>query len=283
MRAHMRRVADEVWVIDLAGEGHGARRDENIFAIQTPVAITLCVRKGAPDPEVPARVWYTRITGSRVEKLTTLDHVRRLSDLAWQPAWDGWREYFTAKPADTWTALPSIFDLVPWRTPGVQVRRTWPINPSPAVLLERWRTLANAPLEERSKLFKTDVHRDISSTPGPLPGRQRPTPPALRDISANTPCPPLERYGFRSFDRQWLIADARIITTPTPDLWTAYGPAQIFLTTQTRFALGNGPALTATAYIPDYHYFAGRGAGVFPLWRDPQAMEPNVAPGVSTQ
>ncbi len=27
------------------------------------------------------------------------------------------------------------------------------------------------------------------------------------------------RYGFRSFDRQWIIPDARLINRPNPTLW----------------------------------------------------------------
>lgn len=39
LREYMRRVFDEIWIIDLGGEGRGARKEENVFAIQTPVAI----------------------------------------------------------------------------------------------------------------------------------------------------------------------------------------------------------------------------------------------------
>ncbi len=30
------------------------------------------------------------------------------------------------------------------------------------------------------------------------------------------------RYGFRSFDRQWIIPDARLINQPNPTLWNAH-------------------------------------------------------------
>ena len=30
--------------------------------------------------------------------------------------------------------------------------------------------------------------------------------------------PPV-RYGFRSFDRQWIIPDNRVINQPNPELW----------------------------------------------------------------
>ena len=48
MRRHMRELFDELWIIDLGGEGRGARRSENVFAIQTPVAIAIGYRTGDP-------------------------------------------------------------------------------------------------------------------------------------------------------------------------------------------------------------------------------------------
>ena len=46
MREHMRRVCDEIWILDLGGEGRGTRKTDNVFAIQTPVAIAVTVRGG---------------------------------------------------------------------------------------------------------------------------------------------------------------------------------------------------------------------------------------------
>jgi Type ISP C-terminal specificity domain len=143
-------------------------------------------------------------------------------------------------------------------------------------LKNRWGLLAKADPKDRPALFKLDVHRNINSRPAPLPNRPKPTPSTLAEINADTPCPPLVRYAYRSFDRQWLIADSRLITTPTPDLWAAYSDKQIFLTTQKRFPLSNGPGITASACIPDYDYFMGRGGAVLPLWLDHDATEPNV-------
>ena len=34
MREHMRRLCDEVWILDLGGEGRGTRKDDNVFAIK---------------------------------------------------------------------------------------------------------------------------------------------------------------------------------------------------------------------------------------------------------
>ncbi len=60
MRQVMRETLDDLWIIDLEGDNLGARKSENVFAIQTPVAIAIGVRYAAPRPEVPARVRYAR-------------------------------------------------------------------------------------------------------------------------------------------------------------------------------------------------------------------------------
>ena len=39
VRELMRKICDRIDIIDLGGEGRGTRKDENVFAIQTPVAI----------------------------------------------------------------------------------------------------------------------------------------------------------------------------------------------------------------------------------------------------
>ena len=76
VREHMRRICDHIDIIDLGGEGRGTRRDENVFAIQTPVAIFIGYRKQKSDPDTPATVRYTRIEGNRDEKLQQLDAIR---------------------------------------------------------------------------------------------------------------------------------------------------------------------------------------------------------------
>ena len=66
-----------------------------------------------------------------------------------------------------------------------------------------------------------------------------------------------------------------------PHLWQARGPSQVFLTTLTSTKLGQGPALTATPYVPDLDHFSGRGAkNVIPLYRDQKGRESNVPDGL---
>src|SRR5207247_357479 len=86
------------------------------------------------------------------------------------------------------------------------------------------------------------------------------------------------RYGFRSFDRQWIIPDNRVINRPNPDLWEMRSEQQVFLTTVSRTSPSNGPTLTITGFIPDLDHYNGRGGRAFPLWRDANASVSNVRP-----
>jgi hypothetical protein len=88
------------------------------------------------------------------------------------------------------------------------------------------------------------------------------------------------RYGFRSFDRQWIIPDNRLLNRPNPKLWEAHSGRQVYLTVPHDRTPTNGPALTVTALIPDLHHYAGRGGRVFPLWSNASGNQPNVQPGI---
>ncbi|MGH7171667.1 MAG: type ISP restriction/modification enzyme, partial [Gemmataceae bacterium] len=88
------------------------------------------------------------------------------------------------------------------------------------------------------------------------------------------------RYGFRSFDRQWIIPDNRVINRPNPALWKVFSEKQLYLTAPSDRSPSAGPALSFTALIPDLHHYNGRGGRVFPLWRDRAASEPNLPPNL---
>ena len=77
VRALLRDAFDELWIIDLGGEGRGAQTEENVFDIRTPVAVAVGVRKGvgpAANEETAAdcTVRYLRIAGTRADKLAAL-------------------------------------------------------------------------------------------------------------------------------------------------------------------------------------------------------------------
>lgn len=86
------------------------------------------------------------------------------------------------------------------------------------------------------------------------------------------------RYGFRSFDRQWLPADNRLLNDSRPEIWPTLSDKQMFLTAFSASKPKNGPAATLTGHVPDQdHYRGSAGGRVFALWKDAAATQTNVS------
>ena len=115
MREHLRRQCDEIWIVDLGGEGRDARRSDNVFAIQTPVAIAVAVRSGAARPGTPAVVRYARIDGRRDEKLAALDAIITYSAIDWHDCPTDWRAPFRPAGRGPYFDWPLLTDLMPWQ------------------------------------------------------------------------------------------------------------------------------------------------------------------------
>jgi hypothetical protein len=279
MREHMRRLCDEIWILDLGGEGRGTRKSENVFAIQTPVAIAVAVRYGKAKKDTPAKVHFARIEGTRDEKLKALNAIHNLASRKWEDCPDGWLAPFRPAGAGTYFHWPLLTDLLPWQHSGVQLKRTWPIAPDEDTLEARWRALLSA--KDRSEAFHGTGDREVDGvyrvalTP-------KPDFKPIAQLPKNAPIPPVIRYAYRSFDRQCIIADGRLMSRARPDLWAAHGDGQVYLTSLFSQPLGQGPALTSCAEIPDLDRFRGSyGAkAVMPLYRDAQGKEANTLPGL---
>jgi predicted helicase len=163
--------------------------------------------------------------------------------------------------------------------------RTWIIAPDSWSLEQRWNKLIKAAPEKKEELFHPhlpkgalgDRHLNRLLKEG-LAGYAA----AKKSIAdEDGSCIPPVRYGFRSFDRQWIIPDNRLINRPNPELWSAHSNSQIYLTALSRTSPTQGPALTCTCLIPDLdHYKGSFGGRVFPLWRDHEAATPNSHPSL---
>ena len=274
MREHIRRLCDEVWILDLGGEGRGTRKSDNVFAIQTPVAIAVAVRAGKAKKDKPAKVHYTRIEGTRDEKLAMLDGIVSFKKVKWQDSPDNWQAPFRPAGKGRYFDWPLLTDLMPWQHSGVQLKRTWPIGPDNETLERRWRSLLHA--ENRSEAFHGTGDREVDGMYRVALSEKADSTPIAK-LPKYTPMPPALRYAYRSFDRQHIIADGRLMSRARPDLWRAHSERQVYLSSLFSQALGSGPALTSSAMIPDLDHFRGSyGAkAAFPLYRDAGAREPN--------
>lgn len=278
MREHLRRVCDEIWILDLGGEGRGTRKDDNVFAIQTPVAIAVAFRSKKAVMDKPARIHYARVYGTKKEKLAALEGIDSFSKVDWQDCPDQWQAPFRPAGEGNYFAWPSLTDLMPWQHSGVQLKRTWPIAPDKETLEHRWHSLLNA--EDRSEAFRETSDREVQGIYQiALTDKKNDSTPVSK-LPNNTPIPEVQRYAYRSFDRHSIIADGRLMSRPRPDLWRAHGERQVYLTSLFSQALGLGPALTSSAMLPDLDHFRGSyGAKVvMPLYRTADASQANIIP-----
>lgn len=278
MREVMRATFDELWVIDLEGGSLGARKTENIFAIRTPVAIAVGVRYGEPNAEEPARVRYAKIEGSRDQKLARLGAVEGFGDLSWEDCFSGWQDVFLPQRESAYFSWPLLTDVFPWQHSGVQMKRTWPIGETAELLEERWRALLEAP--DRRAAFR-EADRKVEGNYYPLE-EPRVRLDSIKSLDLGTDPPPIVRYAYRSFDRQWVLKDARLGDRMRPELWRAHSERQVYMTSLLTEVLGEGPAATVAAEVPDLHHFRGSFGGrhVIPLWRDSEVSRPNITHGI---
>lgn len=279
LRQLAQRHGDEIWVCDLGGDSRGGDTEENVFDIKIPVAIVTVIRDKESLHKTPAKTYYRRLSGSRQEKLALLDSVEppSVDPASWeQLPVDNFGAPLAKTHEDTaWLAMPALVDLFPWQMAGMYANRTWPISPSKNILEARWRALLQrTTANERAEAFVTPpTGRNIHTKVRGLP--------PLSTLGSDAALRRIEPYAFRSFDRQWVIFDPRLIALERPALWASLSDRQVFLTTMTATPIGEGPTLTAATAVPDRHHFCNRGGkDVVPLYRDRACSHPNVTAGL---
>jgi hypothetical protein len=281
MRRKMREAFDELWIIDLEGDQLGARKTENVFAIQTPVAIAIGARYSKSRTNTPAKVRYTRIIGNQTEKFAALDKISSLTDLTWQDCLVDWEAPLLPIGVGNYFNWPLLTEMFPWQACGVKMERSWPIGETKEALEERWRTLTLALLSEKKILFREDDDRKVDRQYFALLDKSSRL-PTIASLPAGTQPQEISRFSFRSFDRKFVIADNRIGGRMNPALWACHSDKQVYLTSLLTGVLGMGPAAIVCSDVPDLHYFCGRGAkDVIPLWRDADGNEANLTYGLA--
>ncbi|MFB9835379.1 type ISP restriction/modification enzyme [Actinoallomurus acaciae] len=277
MREYLRRTADECWVIDLSPERHQPDVITRVFpGVQHRLCITIVVRSGAGDRDQPAPVRYMAVEGRRSEKFAKLKELH-LENSAWMDCPTDWQAPFLPSTSPEWQSYPYLGDLVPWSHSGLKPNRNWVHSPDSNTLRRRWMRLLRADPDEKPVLMKETRDRDLSRVPAPLPGTARHA-KALKAETSPLPC--IERVALRSFDRQYLIYDARVIDFVRPPLWYVRGSHQIYATEQHAHAIDAGPGIVFSALVPSVHHYNGRGGRVLPLYRDAAGRVPNLAPGL---
>ncbi|MBL8577035.1 MAG: N-6 DNA methylase [Mesorhizobium sp.] len=280
MREELRRDCSDIWVIDCSPEGHQPDVPTRIFqGVQQPVCIVLAARPLAKDQDVPAKVRYMALPkGSRTLKFNALRDLS-LSTKDWKRSPEGWRAPFLPEETGLWATFPALADFFEWFSPGVKTHRTWVIAPDQSSLVNRWTAVVDEQRPaDKAVLFHEDGTRTLESVVSVRLGTHLPRAVSVAKDHGSIVEP--TRYAFRSFDRQWIIPDHRLVSRARPRLWDTASANQLFLTAPEDVSPSNGPPITFAAVVPDQHHYHGRGGRVYPLWSDTAATRPNISPNM---
>ena len=269
MREYIRRSSSRGWIINVTPEGKRPPAKNAVFAIETPVSIALFLREEKTDEETPADIRYVALHGTFAEKmqaLATLD----LEGAGFEPVRSGWGDKFAPEADGDWDSYPALPDLYLNHFPGTNPSRSWVYDPSPFILEERWAELIEGnDLEVRAERFKETRDTTISKGKKPLPGtdtfqgsRESLNEQIARELIPDAPN--IVPVGYRAFDRQYILADSRLIHMPSPQLWGYRVPEQIFIVEQHAHYPKAGPGLYFSSLIPDKHAFNNRGGRAHP-------------------
>ncbi|GAB3886653.1 hypothetical protein GCM10029964_051290 [Kibdelosporangium lantanae] len=281
MREYLRRTTDEGWIIDLTPEGHQPPMETRFFrSNQQPICVAVFIRIGVPNSDTPAQVHRTPAAGSVTEKAQML-RALNLDGPEWSDCGSGWNDPFRpVEEDDRWRSMPATVDLIPWATPGVKPNRTWVYAPEESTLRQRWSYLIRASAGEKQILLKDTRSTKVNSIISPVPGMFAHNPDETIATETN-PCPQPRRIAYRSFDRKWVIPDARLHDTPRPSLWLTSSDKQIYVVEQHAHPISGGPALVFTSLIPDMDHFMGHHGGrTLPLYLNGEASVANITPGL---
>jgi len=203
-----------------------------------------------------------------------------VDDVEWRGCYSGWTEPLLPVGEGDFFSWPTLTDLFPWQHSGVQLKRTWPIAPDKTSLDQRWSALLSAPPAEQPALFRETDARGMRRCVDSLVDPDQELPPLIDEDPSDPPV--VQRYSYRSFDRQFVISDNRVIDRPRPPLWSTLSARQLYLTSFLTGLLGEGPAATVTRLVPDLHHFRGSYGGkhVIPLVRDTAGSEFNITAGL---
>ena len=269
MREYIRRSASRGWIINVTPEGLRPPAKNAVFAIETPVSIALFLREENTDEETPADIRYVALHGTFTEKMQDLAALD-LDSAEFEPARSGWGDKFAPEAGGDWDSYPELPDFYASYFPGVKPNKTWVYAPSESVLQERWAELIEGnDLEVRAERFKETSSTGIAVGKKPLPGNdtfqgslESLNDQITREIIPDAPN--IVPVGYRSFDRQYILADSRLLHRASPDLWEHRVPGQIFIVEQHAHYPKAGPGLYFSALIPDMHAFNNRGGRAHP-------------------
>lgn len=197
-----------------------------------------------------------------------------LDEDCWHECSRDWESPF--KPVETgWESYLKLDDIFPWQHTGVTSNRNWVWAPDANTLRKRWTTIVRSDKRNKARLFKETRDRKIDKTYPSIKGIPSYDYPIIEEFNED---PNIVPVAFRSFNRQYLILDRRVVDFPRPELWYTYGRSQVYLSEPPGYSYRTGPGVAFSALVPNVDHFMGHHGGrVIPLYRDPNGVHPNIS------
>ncbi|MGE0767094.1 MAG: type ISP restriction/modification enzyme, partial [Hyphomicrobiaceae bacterium] len=264
MRSSLIDQFDQCLIIDLGGDSRSPSKseiDENVFDIQTGVAISIWYTTAHREAENPRR--YKALPGERKAKYTALLEANKSAG----SPFDGWKtgtHRLTPISQNTFWDWPRLKDLFGVCSPGVKSHRdSLVIGETKSVLKRKIARFVS--LADRNKIVETfgsSHHRSADVAHA-----------ASFDESMIVP------IKYRQFDYRWIYYHPSYVELPRPILRNAFfdpDHAQIrniALVTLNK-GHGEGAGCCVAECLPDMHLFRGSyGGTAFPLWRHDRVFD----------
>lgn len=256
LRERIASTFDVVRVVDLGGGSLVARapgtRDENVFGVRPPAAITIAARGASP---LPSSLSFVQVRGTTAEKRVAL-----AAGVRFESVRDPRRSFRPAAPRSVkYEKWRSVAELFPFHREGVQTNRD-----ALAVDADRDALVA------RLHAFATGAHDELA------PSRSHFAPAAARRaLRAAIDDGALERdivrLAFRPLDDRWVCLHPAVCHRPRPDLRAAMAHGGVALIT-TRKDRGDVPwaHFGATRHLVDNCWLSTRSscrARAFPAFK----------------
>ena len=266
IREKILSLSDSITVIDLGGEHRGAISEYNIFNILKAV----CILTVAVNGNKAIDIKYAKIHANNdIEFKKILGSLP--DDQNYIKVTPNHATNFSFVP-DSGTKYPSFVDLrdiVETTLNGIQLKRLWPIGLTKETLQERWYALLTSAVKDRQLLYINNNSQTASKTLLAI-GK------TINQLDLADPCPKISRFGYRSFDYQWLLHDKALGYSFRGNTFDKHRKGQgYFVGLLTKPASGNS-FLSFSDAIVETDFHSKRGAkDVMPL-NTPGSNKPNI-------
>jgi len=256
MRKKLSEDFDQIYILNLHGNLRShertpeCKKDENVFDIQTGVAIIFLVKNGGEK-----KVYYSDLWGTRNLKYQWL-----LSHDAFNTEWkelnptpqDFW--FYPRESVEKYDTFPSLSELMPFHRQGVKTHRDWlVVGFERDEISAKFNSVRTLPEDEIMFALQLSEHYRASIA-------------HAKNLVLALPAIDEDRiieYSYRPFDTRYLYYDTRILDRPRPELYKQLG--DIFLVTRrnSRQWPGEWSFAHVTREIPDIDMRGG--VFVYPL------------------